>query len=193
MLQLVCKESKPASKTHKRTKTPVSPDFLVSKSKIHTNHTQIPPYERVISKECILKCTLPSFLSEKTNFPQEKSPDASTANSIDSLLLGSKKIDLVNDIKEFMQTGYWAEGFVLRVGKIKLTQTDLLSLNPFQEVSKNLLDACMKLVYKINKRKIDEKKAPLARIFVVSSEAAYRLFYTSTPLGHKKDLLKYEY
>lgn len=192
-LEMLNKGIKPISYKHKRQKTPVSPVCLVPKRKIHTYRTQISPFERVISKECICKSTLPSFLSEKLIFNHEKPEDALSINFVDSVLLECKKKDLCNDIKKFVQTCCWAEGFILRIGKIKLTQNDLLSLNSHQEVPMKVVDACMKVIYKKNKRKIEEKKAPLARIFIVSAEATSKLFYTSTPLGLKKDLLKYEY
>lgn len=183
---------RPSSPSHIRQKTPVSPLYILSSTKKIQLHRQISPFEKLTSKIYIYKSSLPSFL---THHParnpirslKTQNFDWESAENPDEV-----KKNLQSDIEEFIKTGRWVEGFTLRVGIICLKEKDLLTLRPYQEVSIKVINACMSILNKKNQRKIDEKKEPLERIFIVEAQASNRHFFNSISPEFSEDLLRYE-
>jgi hypothetical protein len=184
--------SRCVSSHHQRKKTPVSPLLLVT-SKKHTLVGRISPFEKITSKAFICKSTLPSFLKDE---PSRRLRIIKTQAPIKqpSPMKLTNREGILSEIQSFLKNNRTDPQFLLRVCKFELTSEDLLTLRPHQEVSRLVVDACLKLIKKKITRKINKKKEPLERVFPLNSKTVKRLFTKHEEISDlsSKDLLKYE-
>lgn len=178
---------------HARKKTPLSPLLLISTQKKNSIHRQISPFEKITSKAFICQSTLPNFLKEQPTRRLRTFKTQVPVRQVSPMKFVNKEAILL-EIESFLKDRGENKDLLLRVCGIELNSKDLLSLRPHQEVRKKVVDACMKLIKKINKRKINEKKEPLERVFPLRSKVVKQLFEVPEEFRGKiaKDLLKYE-
>ena len=181
------------SSHHARKKTPLSPLLLISTPKKNLIHRQISPFEKITSKAFICQSTLPSFLREQPSRRLRTFKTQVPVRQVSPIRFVNKEA-ILEEITSFLKDRQDNKDLLLRVCGIELNYEDLASLRPHQEVTRNVVDAYLKLIKKRNKRKINEKKEPLERVFPLRSKVVKQFF--EMPEGFRgktaKDLLKYE-
>jgi hypothetical protein len=197
---------------------------MKAKHQAFNSNRQISPFEKITSKKAICKNTLPGFLLtnqqiedfRKTKNPISKivSPCSVFTQKVDTPMYvynhgilpsshthqktpqgSASKLEVIEQIKTLVfNSDKSPEQIILRIGKLDLTISDLSSLEKEQPLTNNIMNAGLKYIKKRNKIRINFKKEPLERVYIVNTQLCEKIF-GETPCEEKlitKDLLKYE-
>lgn len=213
-----------SSTRHIRKKSPKSPIFIKAKHQAFNSNRQISPFEKITSKKAICKNTLPGFLLtnqqiedfRKAKIPKSKivSPCSVFTQKTDTPMYvynhgvlpsshthqkipqgSDSKLEVIEQIKTLVfNSDRSPEHIILRIGKLDLSISDLSSLEQEQPLTNNIMNAGLKYIKKRNKIRINFKKEPLERVYIINTQFCEKIF-GETPCEEKlitKDLLKYE-
>lgn len=184
-------------------------------SEIKTHHrtvTQSSAYHRIVSNTSIKKLSLPSFLTQSGNCKEEvlnKIPMGKTLPTQTSdLATDSSSVRTENakenhckkklkDPEEFLKLIFKRklskEEILLKVGQYELTRGELQTLDPRSEISRSVIDACLRCI-KHKNRKFFKNTEAHDRVFIVDTQMSQKIFTETKQKWpvFDRNLLKYE-
>jgi hypothetical protein len=185
-----------------RNKSPVTPLIAKSSQQNLAALRNMSPFKKITSQISIYKNTLPGFLQcsdvEKIETKQEErnlgyfSPRVMKINIFDEEQFS--KAEIWNQVKQYIfnrDRNY--DGFVLRKGNIELQIDDLVTLLPGKEVAENVINVCLKLIKKKNKKKNMLHTENIRKVYIFTTEEAKSIFGdTGMEFKYRKNLQRFE-
>ena len=190
-----------SSHNPKRNSLPSKTIIQKSTEKPH-NTRHISPFLKINSNISIAVSTLPSFLQaenleQKKNIQQGSSKSSKVIEKTDKRRTNppysTKSKTNIGNIREYILNLPNSDDIMLKIKKFDLTVNDLKSFMPESELSANIIDACLKLIKKKNKKISSKDSVINESIYVFSASISEKIFFSDDifEIG-KKNPLKYE-